>query len=514
MKEGFSEGDRDEDESFGGAEMTAEEEDGSSSSSRNTDDSSSSESSCGSDDGADDDHDDDDSDDHDDAHAVSESSDGGSACSYFQQLRAYDALLDEGFCGSPRRLVQQQRTALIARPGDGLDGRQRNEEVGEREDVEGQEDEDSGSDDSSSESGSSECTSSSAGTSDGTSDSDDEDYEDMIRELVDFREKPRLPAMGNLKRPPFPQAAALTPVEELTDPAEGLALFQSIRADLEKVGRLIVDNKQGEKFLRRAHIPASINYLAKNVPTCVLDHLGQETRQWLHAKKAKQTDEQEIVPRFGDPFGSLFEQSEANSHSAMTSVTSDHSACSSASFHSSREASRKEIQLSESTTKEIVRDVQSNRIVALQASTPQDTPAHLQECTNSPSCSDNEEVRWQVPGSANSVCSKGSSLGDASNKQAGYVPLSRLINQEGERHNDAVLVEDAKQVLESPYCQSSFHWMNDEDQEPELPYVSYFQGALLFGKVVRICRGINGCWSRFLLTFVSRFNKSRYFRVY
>ena len=65
------------------------------------------------------------------------------------------------------------------------------------------------------------------------------------------------------------------------NPLDGLAMLQSIRADLEKVGRMIVSKKDGQQFLKRAQILASINWLATNVPTCVLDHLGKEIRDIL-----------------------------------------------------------------------------------------------------------------------------------------------------------------------------------------------------------------------------------------
>jgi len=66
------------------------------------------------------------------------------------------------------------------------------------------------------------------------------------------------------------------------NPLEGLAMLQSIRSELEQVGRMIVAKKDGEKFLQRAHILASINWLATNIPACVLDHLGKEIRGTLN----------------------------------------------------------------------------------------------------------------------------------------------------------------------------------------------------------------------------------------
>jgi class 3 adenylate cyclase len=80
--------------------------------------------------------------------------------------------------------------------------------------------------------------------------------------------------------------------DEGMNPLEGLAMLQSIRSDLEKVGNMIVKNKDGEAFLRRAHVLASINLLARNVPACILEHLGTEIRNRLRVEaesKALQT---------------------------------------------------------------------------------------------------------------------------------------------------------------------------------------------------------------------------------
>jgi class 3 adenylate cyclase len=85
------------------------------------------------------------------------------------------------------------------------------------------------------------------------------------------------------------------PTTEMPYMGEGLDLnmLKNFRADLEKVGQCIVNNRQGEKFLQRAHILASINMLAANVPTCVVDHLGQEIRDSI-AKK-EQCDAQSLA---------------------------------------------------------------------------------------------------------------------------------------------------------------------------------------------------------------------------
>lgn len=38
-------------------------------------------------------------------------------------------------------------------------------------------------------------------------------------------------------------------------------------------------NNNGEKILQRAHVLASINYLAANVPSSVIQHLGNEIQE-------------------------------------------------------------------------------------------------------------------------------------------------------------------------------------------------------------------------------------------
>jgi hypothetical protein len=53
----------------------------------------------------------------------------------------------------------------------------------------------------------------------------------------------------------------------------------SIREDLLKIGCAVLTSRKGDAFRERAVVLASINYLARNVPCCVLDHLGREVRQ-------------------------------------------------------------------------------------------------------------------------------------------------------------------------------------------------------------------------------------------
>jgi hypothetical protein len=89
---------------------------------------------------------------------------------------------------------------------------------------------------------------------------------------------------------PVPVPSAEIPCED--PPMEGLAMLQNIRAELQKVGQMIVKNKDGEKFLQRAQILASINYLASNVPRCVLEDLGQEIRDQLNSQEEKKKRKQ------------------------------------------------------------------------------------------------------------------------------------------------------------------------------------------------------------------------------
>jgi hypothetical protein len=58
-------------------------------------------------------------------------------------------------------------------------------------------------------------------------------------------------------------------------------MMASIREDLLMLGTLLASRK-GDAFRERALVLASINYLARNVPCCVLDHLGREVRQAEH----------------------------------------------------------------------------------------------------------------------------------------------------------------------------------------------------------------------------------------
>lgn len=141
---------------------------------------------------------------------------------------------------------------------------------------------------------------SSTDASDSSSDCDSE-YDDLMAEMPialgsQRKGKPAQAARAPCAHAPStPKKEYPAPPPELMNPMEGLAMFQSIRADLEKVGRLIVAKKDGEKFLQRAHILASINWLAPSIPICVLDHLGQEVRRWLDRDKKQNEREGSVV---------------------------------------------------------------------------------------------------------------------------------------------------------------------------------------------------------------------------
>jgi len=138
---------------------------------------------------------------------------------------------------------------------------------------------------------------------------DDSDYDDLMAEIpvaVGRQAPAAAPKLNPFKpaplppRPVLPPKSGAAPVEqplipEMTDPMEGLAFFQNIRKDLEKVGRMITAKKDGEKFIQRAHLLASINCLAANVPACVLDHLGQEIRRSIDKKESDKKEEVDTI---------------------------------------------------------------------------------------------------------------------------------------------------------------------------------------------------------------------------
>ncbi|GKY98856.1 hypothetical protein MPSEU_000841600 [Mayamaea pseudoterrestris] len=143
-------------------------------------------------------------------------------------------------------------------------------------------------------------------TGDGSSwcsdDSESDDYDDLMADLMGGGNTTGAQRRPTLL-PPKPTLPAVTeglvPIanaDEGMNPMEGLAMLQNIRSELEQVGRMIVTQKTGEKFLQRAHILASINWLATNVPSCVLDHLGQEIREGLKAKEQQKNAAPKFMP--------------------------------------------------------------------------------------------------------------------------------------------------------------------------------------------------------------------------
>ena len=162
------------------------------------------------------------------------------------------------------------------------------------------------------------CTSVSHGSSvstdsewstDGESEDSSSGYDELMAEMpiaVGRDARSAAPKANPFRPAPLPPRPVLPPndgtapvkeqhIPEMTDPMEGLAFFQNIRKDLEKVGRMITAKKDGEKFLQRAHILASINWLAANVPACVLDHLGQEIRRAIDQKEKEKKEEVDTI---------------------------------------------------------------------------------------------------------------------------------------------------------------------------------------------------------------------------
>jgi hypothetical protein len=75
--------------------------------------------------------------------------------------------------------------------------------------------------------------------------------------------------------------------------AEGLPFtLESLKRDLEKVGRAIITSNAGEVAAERAQTLASINWLASHVPNAVLDKLGREVRDNLGQHDEDEDDSQ------------------------------------------------------------------------------------------------------------------------------------------------------------------------------------------------------------------------------
>ena len=107
-------------------------------------------------------------------------------------------------------------------------------------------------------------------------------FNSSFRETIPVTPSEGLPVMT---MPGFPATTSSDDIPCEDPPLEGLAMLKNIRSELEKVGQLIVKNKDGKKFLQRAQILTSINYLASNVPKCVLEDLGREIRDQLKAQE-------------------------------------------------------------------------------------------------------------------------------------------------------------------------------------------------------------------------------------
>jgi hypothetical protein len=115
-----------------------------------------------------------------------------------------------------------------------------------------------------------------SGSDDEESESSDEESEEEATDS--FPVKKATPPMP----PPMPMPEGLP---------FGLGLgglpmsLETLKRDLEKVGRAIISSNAGEVAAERAHTLASINRLASHVPNAVLDHLGHETRALIEEEK-------------------------------------------------------------------------------------------------------------------------------------------------------------------------------------------------------------------------------------
>ena len=74
---------------------------------------------------------------------------------------------------------------------------------------------------------------------------------------------------------------------------EGFNL-ESLRRDLEKVGRAILSSNAGELAAERAQTLASINWLASHLPNAVLDQLGHETRKMVGKEATDGVDDEQM----------------------------------------------------------------------------------------------------------------------------------------------------------------------------------------------------------------------------
>jgi hypothetical protein len=96
------------------------------------------------------------------------------------------------------------------------------------------------------------------------------------------------PPAGMMAGPPGQKQYPQPPAGMMEGLPFGMAGFslESLKKDLEKVGRAILSSNAGEIAAERAQTLASINWLASHVPNAVLDQLGHETRKLVADEKA------------------------------------------------------------------------------------------------------------------------------------------------------------------------------------------------------------------------------------
>lgn len=145
-------------------------------------------------------------------------------------------------------------------------------------------------------------SSSSYSGSDESSSDDEDDGGDQVPPLGE-KTYPQPPPgmMGGV----FPQPPAAMGEKSYPQPPpgmmEGLPLgmgglplsLESLKKDLEKVGRAILSSNAGGIAQERAQTLASINWLASHVPNAVLDQLGHETRAMVAREKGGNDDSDE-----------------------------------------------------------------------------------------------------------------------------------------------------------------------------------------------------------------------------
>ena len=340
----------------------------------------------------------------------------------------------------------------FATPMEGVDGQEQEEDDDDDDDESDDDDDDDDDDDSSSNYSSEDFSESMVSGEFSSGSEDDSEYDDLMATLpialgrvggpvsIPPPAQPQSPKTAVASSMGLPLALASMQPEAVANeggnPLEGLALLQNIRSELEQVGRLIVAKKTGEKFLQRAHILASINWLATNVPACVLDHLGQEIRRNL--ENAQQADP--VTPE--------------DVH-LMDDSSSDASDLS-------------DMDLSESGEFDFDVDFMG-------FSTPRATPRFRPGSNADPLSSSAHNPTRALPKRAVSRSTSESRLAVNNQYQRrGVARTTSALSHESNR------TQSAKNATRRMSMCSTFSFREEKKEEGNLPAVSYFQCALLF----------------------------------